>query len=133
MYLGVNGASHLLQNLLETLHGGLTAAVDLEAGNSPEVWTAGNGIREFLYFVEMVEHADRCLHVPHGGGVSCPGGQVRLRSSSLQVRNVRTEVLANFVSLSHQPGNILTKHSPTAVTIRAESYVRVLCMSYTCW
>ena len=38
--------------------------------------TAGNGIGELLYFVKMVEHTDRGLHVPHDGGVSCPGGQV---------------------------------------------------------
>ena len=88
--LGVDRPADLLQGSLEPGQCWLAAAVDLEAGNPPEVGTAGNGIGELLYFVKMVEHTDRGLHVPHDGGVSCPGGQVRLTRSLLQVRNVRT-------------------------------------------
>merc|ERR1712165_572596 len=76
--LGVDRPADLLQGSLEPGQCWLVAAVDLEAGNPPEVGTAGNGIGELLYFVKMVEHTDRGLHVPHDGGVSCPGGQVRL-------------------------------------------------------
>ena len=76
--LGVDRPADLLQGSLEPGQCWLAAAVDLEAGNSPEVGTAGNGIGELLDFVEVVQHTDRALHVPHGGGVSCPGGQVRL-------------------------------------------------------
>ena len=76
--LGVDRPADLLQGSLEPGQCWLAAAVDLEAWNPPEVGTAGNGIGELLDFVEVVQHTDRALHVPHDGGVSCPGGQVRL-------------------------------------------------------
>ena len=64
--LGVGVATDFLQSCLEASQGWLTTAVHLEPGNSPEVWTARNGFRELLDFVEMIQHADRSLHVPHG-------------------------------------------------------------------
>ena len=65
--LGVDGATHLLKTLLETLQSGLSTGVDLEARHSPEVGAARNGIRKLLDLVKMVGHTDRLLHVPHGG------------------------------------------------------------------
>merc|ERR1719397_1085699 len=72
--LGVDVTTDFLQSSLKPGQSGLTTAVNLEARNSPEVWTAGDGIRQFLDFVKMIQHADRSLHVPHVGGLSCPGG-----------------------------------------------------------
>merc|ERR1711936_185654 len=64
--LGVDAASHFLQDLLESLKSWLTTAVDLEARNSAEVWNTWDGIRKLLYLVKVVGHTDRLLHVPHG-------------------------------------------------------------------
>merc|ERR1712214_26386 len=62
--LGVGGAANLLQGLLKSLKGRLTTAVDLEAGHPPEVGTPGDGVGELLDLVEVIQHADRLLHVP---------------------------------------------------------------------
>ena len=44
----------------------------LEAGHPPEVGHAGDGVGQLLDLVEVVQHAGRAVHVPHGGGLSSP-------------------------------------------------------------
>ena len=45
---------------------------NLEAGHPPEVGHAGDGVGQLLDLVEVVQHAGRAVHVPHGGGLSSP-------------------------------------------------------------
>merc|ERR1712156_1037267 len=53
--LGVDGGD-LLQSLLKTLRGGLSAAVDLVARDPPEVGTPGDGVGQLLDLFEVISH-----------------------------------------------------------------------------
>ena len=65
--LGVGGG-HLLQSLLEALVSGLTAAVDLVSGHSPEVGASGNRVRKLLDLLKVISH--HCW-VGHGDVLVC--------------------------------------------------------------
>merc|ERR1719228_759568 len=54
--LGVDGASHLLKDVLDAIEGGLAAGVDLVAWDPVEVGTTWEGIRQLLHLVELVGH-----------------------------------------------------------------------------
>merc|ERR1719209_977832 len=54
--LGVDGAAHLLEAVLEALCSGLATAVDLVAWDPTEVRTANNGVGQLLDLLEVVRH-----------------------------------------------------------------------------
>merc|ERR550534_2650892 len=55
--LGVDGAGHLLEDVLDAIEGGLAAGVDLVAWDPVEVGTTWEGIRQLLHLVELVGHS----------------------------------------------------------------------------
>merc|ERR1712045_84764 len=57
--LGVDGAAHLLQSLLEAISSGLAAQVDLVAGDPPEVGASGDWVGQLLDLLEVVGHGHR--------------------------------------------------------------------------
>merc|ERR1719293_221903 len=54
--LGVDGAGHLLEDVLDAIKGGLAAGVDLVAWDPVEVGTTWEGVRQLLHLVELVGH-----------------------------------------------------------------------------
>ena len=124
--LGVDIATDFLQSSLKTSQGGLAAAVDLEAGHPPEVGAARDGVGELLNLVEMIQHADRSLHVPHGGGLSCPGGEDRLRPGMSSLSSLCLTIFP--LSASHRPRSILTRYLETA---DCSAEIRIYCYRWT--
>merc|ERR1712184_233855 len=69
--LGVDGAAHLLEAVLEALCSGLATAVDLVAWDPTEVRTANNGVRQLLDLLKVVCHGRSLPYLRIVGHV-CP-------------------------------------------------------------